>query len=608
MKLMRTRVLRCVTVAASVALLGVLVVPTVWAGHVVLTDCAPPVCTTKNTRTLIHAPGDTVTIRGPLAPVSGARSLKIVALVVIVDGPGGGSLSSSGRGIAVDVIATGAVLVRGPIETSHPKGRVRIRAGNVLQVRGPGEIRSEAKVDLRCTARSCQVSFVDTLIRGRTVSVSSKGDLFTEGATFDAFGGGRSLRVKARGAVRDSGAPRLTVTSLGLSIDDSESLGGDVRAALDLCPWCPEPTSTVSIQSTTTPIVFSPTPAITPSLPPSGTPTATTAGTPTATTAGTPTATTAGTPTATTAGTPTATVSAVPTVSPLGTPTLTSGGTATPTPVGTPASTATVPMTATPTQTATPPDLRTATPTPAATPTPLSTGVSSSSPTIPVPTPTVPVHFMCYELRREPPPPAIEDFPLEDQFGPSLVKARRRWRICNPTSKNGESPNAPFADDHYVGYLIKQTEPRIERLKDIAVVNQFGSISVDLRKPKEMLVPSAKELASGGNPPPPSADPAVDHMKCWDVKGARTRGSVTSKDQFGDLLVEVKKPVRLCAPASANGTLVSDLETHLMCYRVKTSPRKLLAGSELFLANQFEEVRVVLSGPREICVPSRVTR
>jgi len=606
MKLMRTWVFRCVAVTLGLALLGALDVPASWAAHIVLSDCTAPACTTKSKRTLITAPGDTVTIRGPLAPEPGTKSLKIVALVIIIDGPGGGSLTSAGKGIAVDLIATGAVLVRGPIETLNAKGRVRIKAGNVLQVRGPGQIRSEAKVDLRCTARSCQVSFIDTVIRGSRIAVSSKGDIFTEGAIFDAFGRGNPLRLKTRGAVRESGAPRFTVTSNGLSIEESGSPGGDVRAALDLCPLCPQPTSTASAQSTTTPIVFSPTPGVTPSPPggsPTPTPTATATVLPTQTVSpiGTPTPTSPWTPTSTPAGTPGSTVTAAMTATP------TSPWTPTSTPPGTPVPTVTAPMTATPTSAITPTGVQSATPASTATPTP-SSAVSGATATTPVPTPTLPAHFMCYELRREPAPPSIEDFPLEDQFGPSLVKARRRWRICNPTSKNGENPNAPLAVDHYVGYLIKQTDPRIERLKDLTVENQFGSISVDLRKPKELLVPSAKELASSGVSPTAPANPAIDHMKCWDVKGARTRGDVTSTDQFGDLLVEIKKPARLCAPADANGTPINDPAIHLMCYRVKTNPRKLLAGSDLLVANQFENVRVVLSGPREICVPSRVIR
>jgi len=70
------------------------------------------------------------------------------------------------------------------------------------------------------------------------------------------------------------------------------------------------------------------------------------------------------------------------------------------------------------------------------------------------------------------------------------------------------------------------------------VVNQFGTIKVDVIKTELLFVPTLKTLAP---PPPPMApvDPAVDHFQCYKAK--RSKGTpkfqkslnVSVQDQFG---------------------------------------------------------------------------
>jgi hypothetical protein len=100
-------------------------------------------------------------------------------------------------------------------------------------------------------------------------------------------------------------------------------------------------------------------------------------------------------------------------------------------------------------------------------------------------------------------------------------------------------------------------------------------------------------------------DPDVDHFKCYRVRRARTRvPDLTVTDQFGTLTVDVKRPSRFCVPADKNAEGINDPVSHLMCYRVRTRPRRQTPGDTIFVANQFEENPIILTGPRELCVPS----
>jgi hypothetical protein len=139
---------------------------------------------------------------------------------------------------------------------------------------------------------------------------------------------------------------------------------------------------------------------------------------------------------------------------------------------------------------------------------------------------------------------------LDDQFGDSTVRVRRPKRICNPASKNGEDPTVVNDPDHLVGYPIVQTSPRFHRERNVLVVNQFhplsDPLSVDLVRPDYLLVPSAKTLT----PPVTPIVPSIEHFKCYRVEGARFRLSgVTIADEFGSIVVDIKRPRRLCVPA-----------------------------------------------------------
>ncbi len=235
----------------------------------------------------------------------------------------------------------------------------------------------------------------------------------------------------------------------------------------------------------------------------------------------------------------------------------------------TPTKTATPAVTPTPTVTST--KTKTPTPTPTRTSTPIQTSTRTATPT-PQLTPSLKLsHFQCYEVGREPFDDRI--LSLDDQFGlGSVVETGRVKRLCNPADKNDEDPGAPAGTEHLVGYLAKQRIPKVPKIRDVEIVNQFGTIFADVSKTELMLVPSNKSLL--GTPPPLDV-PTIDHFKCHRLKHTRFRlDGLKVEDQFGALAVSLKKPTWLCAAADKNGEGILDPDQNLVCYQEQTFPSR----------------------------------
>ena len=209
-------------------------------------------------------------------------------------------------------------------------------------------------------------------------------------------------------------------------------------------------------------------------------------------------------------------------------------------------------------------------------------------------------HVQCYEIHRK--SFNRTGVSLDDALGASTVTIKRAKRLCAPADKNGEDPDAPTQDEHFTYYTLKQTSP-FTKVKGVTVENQFGTRTMMLTKPDRMLVPTAKSLTG---PPAPLTRP-IDHYKCYKVAGAKLHvPGIWIVDQFGDITVDVKKPLHLCLPAEKEheGPLV-DPGTALMCYKVNGLPPDVLPT--VHTLNQFGNDSYPIFGPRDFCVPSTVT-
>ncbi len=213
-------------------------------------------------------------------------------------------------------------------------------------------------------------------------------------------------------------------------------------------------------------------------------------------------------------------------------------------------------------------------------------------------------HFACYKSHKRP-RTRIATLQLDDQFGPGTLKVRGVRRLCAPADKQGQDPAALSAPDHLVGFKARQHTPRFQRLRDQVVKNQLGTMTIDVGRPKTLLAPTAKGLAST---PPELADPLVDHFKCHKVKKGRFRlDGVAVEDQFGSYLVNVRRAKRLCSPADKVSSGVIEPIAHLLCYRARSVPRRPQLSTPPFINNQLTDN--ALSRVRRIkwfCVPSVV--
>ena len=238
--------------------------------------------------------------------------------------------------------------------------------------------------------------------------------------------------------------------------------------------------------------------------------------------------------------------------------------------------------------------------------------------TIPIPTgPISADHYLGYDAKRPKDEPKFEKFTVElsDQFEmePTEYTVEKPDRLYNPVQKTHDGTTTDIIDDesHYVGYKIKTSkgEPKFEKVTNVLVQNQFGDIIVDVKKPKLLLVPSAKDHFT--TPDLLDLPITVNHFKCYDVKESE------GTPKFEKLIVllddpnfgitqefEVKKPKMLCTPVDKNGEGIVDPENHLMCYDIK----KLMDDPKfeklsVFTNNQFGPEDLEVKKQKELCVP-----
>src|SRR6185369_5090267 len=206
-------------------------------------------------------------------------------------------------------------------------------------------------------------------------------------------------------------------------------------------------------------------------------------------------------------------------------------------------------------------------------------------------------HVQCYEAK--PHAFTLRTVSAQDQFGLISLQLRFPHRLCAPANKNGEGILDPT--EHLTGYKAKSTAKFAKKLNQ-TVVNQFGTLQLDLVRPELFLVPTDKNGV-------PRTPPSGDHFTCYKVK--RSHGAakfvprtVTVVDQFESITENVIKPVRLCAPASKNNEDPSAPlhPDHLLCYKSKSATQ--FGDVEVTIQNQFGPDQLRLIHRRELCVPS----
>ena len=226
-------------------------------------------------------------------------------------------------------------------------------------------------------------------------------------------------------------------------------------------------------------------------------------------------------------------------------------------------------------------------------------------------------HYLGYDVKETKGTPKFDKFDVDltDQFVSGTFEVKKPERLYNPVDKNGEGISDEFT--HLLGYKIKalKGEPKFDKVTNVFVTNQFGEITVDVKKPKLLLVPSSKDLF--GIPSELDAI-TVNHFKCYDVKVTKgtpkfEKRTVELTDQFESKTFEVKKPKMLCNPVQkthdGTTTEIIDPENHLLCYDVKPAKEepKHEKRKSVFTNNQFGPEQLDTKKEKELCVPSMKT-
>lgn len=227
--------------------------------------------------------------------------------------------------------------------------------------------------------------------------------------------------------------------------------------------------------------------------------------------------------------------------------------------------------------------------------------------------------FTCYRARRTsgtPPFVQVLGVTVEDEFWTRDVDVTKPAGLCLPTNFAGSDPEAVSHEDWIVAYKVKGSEgaPSFVRQFNIEVVNALGTIWVDAKKPDYGMAPTAGDLVS---PPAAPTPPDPDYFSCYKVGKSKQTPKfepvmgVQIEDAFGTLTVDVKKPTRLCNPASVNGLTpgAADHPTHLMCYQVRTSKQtpKFEKVSAIHTTNVIGTGQMDAAKVAEVCLPSTVT-
>ncbi len=222
--------------------------------------------------------------------------------------------------------------------------------------------------------------------------------------------------------------------------------------------------------------------------------------------------------------------------------------------------------------------------------------------------------FNCYQSKIAPGTPQFVPIPyLEtiDPFGEWRFSLVKPTDLCAPADIEGNDATAPSHAGHLESYQIKRVPGtgKFPKTLNQEVVDQFGTLHLDLLKPERLLVPSAKSLSSQPTVPSP---PATDHFTCY--KAHTTKGAAkftprlasVATDQFGSLSVNVMKVRRLCVATNQNDE-EPGAEQHpeqLLCYQVKLASSFTALGA--YLANHFSSDTLEVKKPFDVCVAAQL--
>lgn len=222
---------------------------------------------------------------------------------------------------------------------------------------------------------------------------------------------------------------------------------------------------------------------------------------------------------------------------------------------------------------------------------------------------------LCYDVKTTKGTPAFQEQEAEaigTALGTRLYDVKRIQSACVPA----EVGAVPIVDpaSHHLAYDVKRSagEPKNDVWKGAVVHDLFGELLIDTQGADRLLTSAALELGGVATAPPAGvADPYLCHkMKTSSGTQFPSDLQLRVPDAFEDRLYDVKKPVRLCLPATLGGEAPANGNLYAMCYkavRAAGEPKHAKRVGEIHAADLFGGLELDTRVEEEICVPAIVT-
>jgi len=179
---------RVFLVSATIMLTGTFV-----QAATTITNCSGPPITTFNGKTVLNLPGQDVILQCNLMGLPGTDRVEVTAGSLVVDGPNGGGLTASGKGLAINVLTTGALTIKNATVTAaNSNGDAVLQAGGNIQTIG-GQIQAGEGLRLECTGASCTVNVNGTHFDANDLRLIAVDDLIVSPGSIIMSHGPRDL-------------------------------------------------------------------------------------------------------------------------------------------------------------------------------------------------------------------------------------------------------------------------------------------------------------------------------------------------------------------------------------------------------------------------------
>jgi hypothetical protein len=123
----------------------------------------------------------------------GTDRIEVTAGSLVVDGPNGGGLTASGKGLAINVLTTGALTIKNATVTAaNSNGDAVLQAGGNIQTIG-GQIQAGEGLRLECTGASCTVNVNGTHFDANDLRLIAVDDLIVSPGSIIMSHGPRDL-------------------------------------------------------------------------------------------------------------------------------------------------------------------------------------------------------------------------------------------------------------------------------------------------------------------------------------------------------------------------------------------------------------------------------